>query len=240
MNATDIVGSGSARPGSPSEPPANPEGQGPIIEAMAVRVSSPVLIGRSDEAARLNAALDRARHGHSSATVIAGEAGVGKTRLVADFALDAQADGVVVLIGGCIDLGEGGLPYAPVVEALRGLARRADPEELESLLGPGRSELARLVPDELSAAIVKPHPYLLLIHKRRAQSFGPGLILRHARHDCFGGRLRGVEPQHKEDRDRFSVHMGYYAQRGACERKNLTGVGQAVSPACPNFSRQPL
>jgi DNA-binding CsgD family transcriptional regulator/tetratricopeptide (TPR) repeat protein len=114
---------------------------------MAVRVSSPVLIGRSDEAARLNAALDRARHGHSSATVIAGEAGVGKTRLVADFALDAQADGVVVMIGGCIGLGEGGLPYAPVVEALRGLARRADPEELESLLGPGRSELARLVPD---------------------------------------------------------------------------------------------
>src|SRR5690349_22687886 len=114
---------------------------------MAVRVSSPVLIGRSDETARLNTALERARHGHSRATVVAGEAGVGKSRLVAEFALDAQADGVVVMIGGCIDLGEGGLPYAPVVEALRELARRAEPDELETLLGPGRAELARLVPD---------------------------------------------------------------------------------------------
>jgi len=114
---------------------------------MAVRVSSPVLIGRSDETARLHAALERARHGQSSATVVAGEAGVGKTRLAVDFALDAQVDGVVLMIGGCIDLGEGGLPYAPVVEALRRLARRTDPEELESLLGPARSELARLVPD---------------------------------------------------------------------------------------------
>jgi DNA-binding CsgD family transcriptional regulator/tetratricopeptide (TPR) repeat protein len=126
---------------------ANDEAPGPIIEDMTVRVSSPVLIGRADETARLHAALVRARHGQSSATVVAGEAGVGKTRLVAEFALDAQMDGVVVMIGGCIDLGEGGLPYAPVVEALRGLARRADPDELESLLGPGRAELARLVPD---------------------------------------------------------------------------------------------
>jgi DNA-binding CsgD family transcriptional regulator len=130
-----------------SEAAANGEGLSPIIEAMAVRVSSPVLIGRSDETARLNTALEHARHGHSRATVVAGEAGVGKSRLVADFALDAQADGVVVMIGGCIDLGEGGLPYAPVVEALRGLARRAEPDELEALLGPGRAELARLVPD---------------------------------------------------------------------------------------------
>jgi DNA-binding CsgD family transcriptional regulator len=114
---------------------------------MAVRVSSPVLIGRSEETERLQAALRSARAGQSSATLIAGEAGVGKTRLVADFALDAQTDGVVVLLGGCIDLGEGGLPYAPVVEALRGLARRVDPDELDALLGPGRTELARLVPD---------------------------------------------------------------------------------------------
>jgi DNA-binding CsgD family transcriptional regulator len=126
---------------------AKPPAAGPIIEAMAVRVSSPVLIGRSEETERLHAALRAARAGRSSATLIAGEAGVGKTRLVAEFALDAQADGVVVLLGGCIDLGEGGLPYAPVVEALRGLARRADPEELDALLGPGRTELARLVPD---------------------------------------------------------------------------------------------
>ncbi len=114
---------------------------------MAVRVSSPVLIGRTYEFERLGAALDLARGGESNATLLAGEAGVGKTRLVTAFAELAQGEGAVVLSGGCLDLGEGSLPYAPVVEALRGLVRRADSEELEAVFGHGRSELARLVPD---------------------------------------------------------------------------------------------
>jgi len=114
---------------------------------MAVRVSSPVLIGRSNELERLVIAWQIARNGKSSTTLIAGEAGVGKTRLVSDFADRAQDEGAVVLLGGCIDLGEGALPYAPVVEALRGLVRRAGSEELEAVIGHGRAELARLVPD---------------------------------------------------------------------------------------------
>ena len=118
-----------------------------IIDTMAVRVSSPVLIGRSAELGRLRAALQAAHEGRSSATLLAGEAGVGKTRLVAEITALAQAEGAVVLLGGCIDLGEGSMPYAPVAEALRGLVRRADPDELEIVLGHGRTELARLVPD---------------------------------------------------------------------------------------------
>jgi DNA-binding CsgD family transcriptional regulator/tetratricopeptide (TPR) repeat protein len=114
---------------------------------MSVRVSSPVLIGRSTELARLRDALRLTSTGRSSATVVAGEAGVGKTRLLAAFTELAEAEGAVVLAGGCIDLGEGAMPYAPVAEALRGLVRRADPEQLEAVFGPGRSELARLVPD---------------------------------------------------------------------------------------------
>jgi DNA-binding CsgD family transcriptional regulator/tetratricopeptide (TPR) repeat protein len=120
---------------------------GLIIDGVAVRVSSPVLIGRSSELERLRAALQLAVEGRSSATLIAGEAGVGKTRLTAELSGLAQDHGATVLLGGCIVLGEGALPYAPVVEALRSLVRRTDPDELERLLGQGRSELARLVPD---------------------------------------------------------------------------------------------
>ena len=120
---------------------------GVIIDPMAVRVSSPVLIGRSGEIGRLRASLQAAHEGHSSATLLAGEAGVGKTRVVAEITAIAQAEGAIVLVGGCIDLGEGSMPYAPVAEALRGLVRRADPEELDVVLGQGRAELARLVPD---------------------------------------------------------------------------------------------
>ncbi len=120
---------------------------GLIIEDMASRVSSPVLIGRQNDLARLRAALGRAEEGHSSATLVAGEAGVGKTRLIGSFVDIAAERGVVILMGGCIQLGDGALPYAPVIEALRGFVRRASADELEVTFGHARPELARLVPD---------------------------------------------------------------------------------------------
>jgi DNA-binding CsgD family transcriptional regulator/tetratricopeptide (TPR) repeat protein len=121
--------------------------RGVIIDGMAVRVSSPVLIGRFDEFTRLRSALRLAAEGRASATLLAGEAGVGKTRLVAEIAALGRAEGAVVLLGGCIDLGEGSMPYAPIAEALRGLVRSVDAEELDAVFGQARSELARLVPD---------------------------------------------------------------------------------------------
>ena len=88
---------------------------------------------RSCERARAPPSRAGARPwGPTSATVIAGEAGVGKTRLITTYADHARSDGAVVLMGGCIPLGDGALPYAPVVEALRGFVRRATPDELEA------------------------------------------------------------------------------------------------------------
>ena len=54
-----------------------------------------------------------------------GEAGIGKTRLVTELARRARAGDMEVLIGGCLDLEVGGVPYAPVVEALSDLGRPA-------------------------------------------------------------------------------------------------------------------
>jgi hypothetical protein len=53
---------------------------------------------------------------------------------------------VRVLGGGCVPLGEEGLPFAPVTQALRGLAD-LDPAELATVAGPARQELGRLLPD---------------------------------------------------------------------------------------------
>jgi len=114
---------------------------------MASRVSSPILIGRVPELAQLESARRRATDGLGSTVLLAGEAGVGKTRLVTEVAERARADGAEVLQGGCILLGDGALPYAPVIEAIRGLLRRITADDLEAVFGPGRSELARLVPD---------------------------------------------------------------------------------------------
>ena len=79
--------------------------------------------------------------------VVVGEAGVGKSRLEAELLRHAGEFGAVALTGGCLNVGEGVLAYAPMVEALRPLARIMDPEELDRVLGGARAELARLVPE---------------------------------------------------------------------------------------------
>jgi predicted ATPase len=118
-----------------------------MIGDVARRVSSPVLVGRDDEAARLRAALERAAAGQPAIVLVAGEAGVGKTRLVTELLGLAGGLGAVALSGGCLDVGDGVLAYAPMVEALRPLAGLLDPVELDRVLGGARAELARLVPE---------------------------------------------------------------------------------------------
>lgn len=80
------------------------------------------LVGRREELRALSAALDAAAAGSAGAVLLAGEAGVGKTRLIAETVARAQAAGFAVLTGRCLDTGEATLPYLPFTEALRGLA----------------------------------------------------------------------------------------------------------------------
>ncbi|WP_320782494.1 helix-turn-helix transcriptional regulator [Streptomyces sp. CRN 30] len=114
-----------------------------------VRISSvsPVFVGRADELAVLNDALVRAgRGGEPQALLLGGEAGVGKTRLVEEFATAACAQGAVVALGGCVEIGADGLPFAPFSTALRAL-RRVLPEELSAAAAGQEEELARLLPE---------------------------------------------------------------------------------------------
>ena len=114
---------------------------------MARRVSSPVFVGRTDELEALRSALARAEGGEAGAVLIGGESGVGKTRLLAEFGRAARKSGARALEGACLDLGGAELPYAPIVAALRMLARETDRERLAELAGSGSDELARLVPE---------------------------------------------------------------------------------------------
>ena len=117
-----------------------------MIGAMP-RVSSPIFVGRATELERLCRALDDASAGRPATRLIAGEAGIGKTRLVSEFMARARDAGAHVLVGDCLQLGDTGLPYAPFVGALRPVLRAAAPDELDRLVGPGRAELAHLLPD---------------------------------------------------------------------------------------------
>src|SRR5436190_10388896 len=111
------------------------------------RISSPQFVGRAEELARLEEALADATGGGTRVLLVGGEAGVGKTRLLSEFTAHAQTAGARVLTGNCLHVGEGTLPYAPISQALRQVVRQLDPATLEHVIGPGRAELARLVPD---------------------------------------------------------------------------------------------
>ncbi|QEC49951.1 AAA family ATPase [Baekduia soli] len=152
---------------------------------MPARVTADAFIGRRRELAELAAALERARAGRAELVFVAGESGVGKSRLVDHFADHAQAAGARVLWGDCIDLGDNELPYAPIVSALRSLARGGDP--VFDALGPARAELARLLPELGAPAELLVEPYagsaqgrlfeLLLALMRGLSSDGPVLLV---------------------------------------------------------------
>jgi DNA-binding CsgD family transcriptional regulator/tetratricopeptide (TPR) repeat protein len=113
---------------------------------MGGRVASPTLIGRVEELELLEAARVRAADGEPAVVLVGGEAGVGKTRLVGELTSRCGTEGTRVLVGGCVPVGEGALPYAPIVEALRALLGAVGVGALRELVGPSWPELARLLP----------------------------------------------------------------------------------------------
>lgn len=91
-------------------------------------VSSAHFVGRSEELARLRQILVDAIGDRSAALVVSGEAGVGKTRLVREFADRAGAAGTRVLWGSCMEPAAGELPYGPLGPVLRAIAQEELPE----------------------------------------------------------------------------------------------------------------
>ncbi|WP_246149352.1 ATP-binding protein, partial [Nonomuraea turkmeniaca] len=78
-----------------------------------------LLVGRSAELARLVRVLQSATEGTAGVALLCGDAGIGKTRLVAELVEQARERGVHVLVGQCAELGDA-LPYLPLADALRG------------------------------------------------------------------------------------------------------------------------
>ncbi len=117
-----------------------------IIEGMSGRLVSPVVVGREREIATISRVLDDALAGNASHLLVAGEAGVGKSRLVSEAVRVAGERGMQVLRGACVNIGAAGVPYGPIVEVLRELHRELPPEDMADLVGPSGTDLARLLP----------------------------------------------------------------------------------------------
>ena len=112
---------------------------------MASRALSPVLVGRQEELSQLEDALLSANRGDGQFVLLAGEAGIGKTRLARELARRARKLGGEVLWGSCSEA-ELSLPYLPFVEAIG--SRLGDDEAalVRAELGPMAAELGQVFP----------------------------------------------------------------------------------------------
>jgi ATP/maltotriose-dependent transcriptional regulator MalT len=88
------------------------------------------LVGRDRELERLEEQLRQAAAGRGGTVLVAGDAGIGKTRLVTELGARARAAGAQPLVGRCIDLVGAEVPYLPVAEALRPLLARGEVRKL--------------------------------------------------------------------------------------------------------------
>jgi class 3 adenylate cyclase/tetratricopeptide (TPR) repeat protein len=103
------------------------------------------LFGRAAEQEALSLAWAKAKDGQRQVVLVAGEPGIGKTRLASEVARAAKAEGATVLLGTCDE--DLGLPYLPFVEALRHYIAHAPEDVLTAHVRVHKGELGRLVPD---------------------------------------------------------------------------------------------
>jgi DNA-binding CsgD family transcriptional regulator len=120
--------------------------------------TSPHFIGRTGELGRLLGLLERAGAGNPGVALVGGDAGVGKTRLLAELADRAQRDGFRVLVGGCMEVGDVGLPYVPFVDAFRYIGSWEGDAELAAPLVAAVPGLGRLLPEARPDAVEAPPP----------------------------------------------------------------------------------
>ncbi|GAA4489141.1 LuxR family transcriptional regulator [Microbacterium panaciterrae] len=118
---------------------------------MSLATTSTAMVGRDAELAVLDDALRRATEGEPASVLVGGEAGIGKSRLTAEFRRRVATD-ATVLTGWCLDYGSTPAPFGPLPAILRGaldeLGDRAD-----EAAGPGRDALQLLLPERGGAPV---------------------------------------------------------------------------------------
>jgi DNA-binding SARP family transcriptional activator len=132
--------------------------------AAAPRAAEPPIIGRGAELDRLRAALARMLDDGGHVVLVSGEAGIGKSRLIQEFAARAASSGVQVALGLCHPT-ENALPLHPWIDALRGDRPALDAGIRARLGATAGAELVRVLPElsqpEDRPAATGPQPTLL-------------------------------------------------------------------------------
>ena len=127
--------------GSPAPQDVRGVGQ---TEPVPRRVTCPTFVGRESELSQLERAVAAARD-ETQFVLIGGDAGVGKTRLIEELCSRSESGGGVVAVGGCVDLGDVGIGYGPLVEVLRRLRATLGAEVVDGVLDRAAPELRPLL-----------------------------------------------------------------------------------------------
>jgi class 3 adenylate cyclase/tetratricopeptide (TPR) repeat protein len=115
-------------------------------QSSAVPARFTPFVARDAERASLRRLVDDALAGHGGLALVVGEPGVGKSRLVAEIGEEAQAHGMRVLAGHCVEM-SGAAPYLPYVEIIeQAISNPRSPLALREALGDVAAEIARIAP----------------------------------------------------------------------------------------------
>jgi DNA-binding SARP family transcriptional activator len=140
--------------------PSVPEERGAVSseEGVSPGLAGGSLLGRDSELALLERRLNEALSGQGRLVLVAGEAGIGKTRLAQALAEMASARGAEVVWGRGYE-GEGAPAFWPWIQVVRALMDGDDPQFLQAALGAGAAHIAQVVP-EVQAVVdeVQPAP----------------------------------------------------------------------------------
>jgi DNA-binding CsgD family transcriptional regulator/energy-coupling factor transporter ATP-binding protein EcfA2 len=115
------------------------------------------LVGRSQEMNQLHKLLKRTIQAQGQVVLLIGEAGIGKTRLLASLTSLAKNYNFEVVRGECSEPDQD-FPYAPIIDGLRTRFSGITAEELQHIIGPFQSELLRLLPELALQFDIPTHP----------------------------------------------------------------------------------
>lgn len=126
---------------------SDPAGTMVVMTRASLTSASPgPMVGRAAELRALTERFDVAVSSGLQVVVVGGEAGIGKSRLVAELAA-GLAGSTRIVVGHCLELGPDGPPFAPFSAVVRELIGELGIEQVASWAGPGRDDLAVLAPE---------------------------------------------------------------------------------------------
>lgn len=173
---------------------------------------APRLAGRAQEMALMRAALEAACAGTGSVVLVAGEPGIGKTRLAEEVVAEARSRGALVLWGRCYE-GEGAPAFWPWIQILRAVLSAAPDEAAHAALSPYTPIIAQLVPEAVALPPDLSQPPLLEPAAARFRLFDAisGVVLALARGAGDRPLLLVLDDLHWADRASLAL-LSFVAQ----------------------------